>query len=661
MSGLLYNCTFGRMCIFETKKILRNKRILLLMILLLFFSFLNIIYQLFIPPNSVYNKRKIWNEVIYQEDVDDSYILFEVGEEIKQYVDEVQEYAFYRETTIQNATGMSVLDVFGNQSDDNKNKEVIKKMFERLESISPEPAFLFGISQYLNDNIFEFLLLCGILVIGVGVTKGDRDSAIEFLKTTKNGNSKLLYSKIIAAITLFTFFYLLNSCIRVTLEMTVTPYKALLQPIQSIPGYLESPLKISVLETMFYDYIMKWVSCITILMVVFLVSDVFEDVATSIVISGLVYLIQYECYITFEKNSFLAVLHFGNLIAGLKLKQFFSIFISFQIGNLVLYQYIIWLMFQAIFQTFLIILIIIRNRLTKRISCSFAFIRHRKIKKHGLVYYEWKKLMFSCKGFLFLPILFVILVSINVRESNYVDLQEYYYLDYAEKIQGKDYWMQKEWVRNQIDFQNNQVVSNNRFLETYSGDNNSHGEYVENLLLQNSIPYKIKALNHILSEMEELEERFEEEENRVFIAQTPWKHLLEFDSLFSKWECTGLLILWIIVPYCLLLRYEVKYSCRNTLFSNKKHTKEKTSRYICMLIYISIICIATFVMKVLFCYQPSMLSVGKNYTSFLLFLPQTRIKRRIWTEFFAIWGIRFISCLTVGSVLCSIINRCGKE
>ena len=453
------------------------KRIILMLILLIFFNVTFCYYQ-----------------------CSDSRTNTIEGKELSEYL---ESYPQYLAQTQENAEQLKKMPFFNREdSFSRRNIEKTAKDFGKLSGVRPEYGENRGIVTFLNYRLTDILFL----VFGVFLIlrfHEERKKGMHLLvRTTERGRMPVVLARIgvymagiaVAAGFLYGSTYLLLSAIY--------PHAELSRAVQSVPELMQCVYPISIAQYLVGSVCVKYMAGLVFGLLLFAVLGIFHT-GVSAVVFFLLLAGEYLMYLTIPPASGLAVLKYLNVFSVLYGQDAFLHY-----RNLNVFGYPVLLLSGQVVSGVVVCLILIiiccyyygiayavrTNPFTRQWEAVTSWIsRHRLCLPAFL--WEWKKILISQKGLIILFAVFYLALGAS-QELRYLDLRNpcelHWYEDFAGELTEEKY---AEMAAKQEKIQTK--------LERLEKAQQDMSQQLQQMTLMGADPYSLAMMSQKLSEIEE--------------------------------------------------------------------------------------------------------------------------------------------------------------
>ncbi len=473
-----------------------------------------------------------------------------------------------------------------------QNAQVTAEVYTDLGNVIPQFVFLDGIACVLSDQTADGLLWLMVLLIALSCFHRDEAEGREvLLKTTKGGKQSLDFTKYLAVACVAGLLLLLQMGIRVGSVLPITPTESWLVPIQSIPGYLESPWKLSVWQYIFCYIAGKWMALLVWESLIFFLAQLFKNPVFSGFGVLLVGWIEFSLWNILERQSVYGFWKQFNFVSILDTAQYFKTYWNLNAWGKPLNQVVIGGSFALLvggigFAGGLLFGKCRRTGSRKRRSVLFD----RKKEKHLILpqrifYYEWKKLWWIHKGGIFLLLFLVVQILVLQGRFLYFDETTYFYRLYSQELTGVSTSEQEAFLKAE---QNKQREKETR-LESYRTQYEAGTISYETLLRYETLlepnEEKEHAFERVMRQYEALKELQKEGIEAEYVDLSTWEFFFGEDG---RWLVLSQLLqslAVLAVPLWSYSRYERRHHMKEILFVSGGNRRVRNAQYAVVLLF----------------------------------------------------------------------------
>lgn len=622
---------------YETKKLGKNKQMILIEICAIALLLFGLIFMLYGDRSQGYTIAEgysLWkHKGTFSDDI--SY-LYKINQ--KSYNEDLNHYHSYLCKIIEDSKSPSLSTLFSQESTyDLENRAKTAATYEKLRGISVKPSYLWGMSIWLNGKWQSVLYLLITVLFSIRAFCGDSPETKMFIHTTQAGRTTLSHIQLLTIIWKITKIYLLSWCLSLLIVCSVTPIKSLTFPIQSIPGYLTCSLYLKIWQFLILCMGIKWIGLVSVILVIYLFCSILWRYLDAMLSCILFFFLQLEIYNNIGIHTNLAFFHYFNYCNLLVPEKMLSTYQNINLNGLCINTFTIWIIMVINMGVFCIGFGTYFHRkfipnINKKTIEKFLQKFQKKLfcKHHKNKYYEIKLLFFISKALVFWIIFLALISYISYKERSFVDLNEYFYNYYANELQkasSKEQPLVLEKIQNEI----------NQKIDTADASNMIIRD------IQNN------ALNNVYQDLEAVNIIRNTKNTCTFLNQIPWKKLLNSDKLKENIILLFFTLLVLLLPttaYCL---YERKSSILSAFGYLPGMKKKRTHEIQVCCIYSSMIWLALFIKNLIPVVGKYELYGWKYPCSCLLFLPK-------WTNSLPIYGYYLLIQLTTLLLMMLIAN-----
>ncbi len=338
-----------------------------------------------------------------------------------------------------------------------KNLSKTVKVYERLQDSPVCADFDGGILLIVENIITDVLLLIMLLLIIMQIFLSEREQGTwEMNKCMKLGHFEWAMAKLITSFCYSIVIVLMLYGTNFFVVLLSVGFGDVSRAIQSVEGYISSPFSITVIQYLLLFLLVKIVVTIalscgfcTICMIV-----------KNSVLAGALGVVIYGTEVAFTcvksetwcwkmlKEFNIATL---NNVKGYFLDYYNMNLLSYPVSHVVCG---VILMLILVFSGCLLTLWMMENeqavkRKGKILSCCLKR-RIKSRKKHNLFFFEWYKIYVIHKGWIILLLFLCVQVVVFTNRLWFIDVNEYYYREYSDKLEGVLLEKQEKFMQSEI-------------------------------------------------------------------------------------------------------------------------------------------------------------------------------------------------------------------
>lgn len=355
--------------------------------------------------------------------------------------EECKNYPEYLNSIKNQTDSMSAVSIWGNN--DTFSYRNIKKTPSAYEDLSAEPlplASSFGLENTFTSPFTDLLGIFLVFMAVCGIILKDREQGVmSLLLSMPKGKANLIVSK-------FTAISIITSIIAVLLFAENLIIGGLLygigdlqRPIQSVFGFYQCNLSITVGEFLLLFFIMKIAAYLLFAMIFSLICTISKNNLIIYGASATVCLVSFLCYKYISENSIFQLIHYWNPV---KFTQTAEIFNTYQ--NVNLFGYPVSLKISAIFIITVLILLIAS-------CCIFAIekigniqykavylknYRRKNTKLHSRFFYICYRSLIINKGIIIVFALVFVSALFSASFSRQYSNDDIYYENFTTEFSG---------------------------------------------------------------------------------------------------------------------------------------------------------------------------------------------------------------------------------
>ena len=259
-------------------------------------------------------------------------------EEIKKEFEESKNYTKIIKDILDKAENLETISIFKDSQDDfsNKNIKDTAKEYEKLQNTQVTFIPSKGINTFTQMGITDILVILLIFVIAVIIIYEEREKNLLILiKSTKNGRSKTIFSKIIVMLICIIFISIIMYGINFIYYGISIGYGNLSASIQSINSFIYCTLQIKIWQYLVLFIITKVIMLFIISLMILLISSVSRNNISSYISLIGIFGISYILYSTIDPISKFNVFRVVNIINLIEVNGIFKTYTNLNIlGNM---------------------------------------------------------------------------------------------------------------------------------------------------------------------------------------------------------------------------------------------------------------------------------------------------------------------------------------
>ncbi len=254
--------------------------------------------------------------------------------EVMEYIDNVRDYDVTIENLIKSIDNRSQFAFFNQTKNSGGSAKNTKEAYLALFDVKPKEGNYFAVEKFMNAGVTDGIHILIIIAACSFLLIEEREKGIyQLIKTTKRGRLSFYFWKMGALIGVCLISTILLYIFSFVLYVTIYGCDSLLLPIQSVPGFLLSPYKISIAEGLIQFAIFKALAFITI--TVFVMFTCLLPIKASIVylLNALAMGISAAMYLGIPRSSKYVILKFVNFFSILDVKNYINSLNYFPFAN----------------------------------------------------------------------------------------------------------------------------------------------------------------------------------------------------------------------------------------------------------------------------------------------------------------------------------------
>ena len=521
-------------------------------------------------------------------------------ETIKTEFDSSNEYEKTINNILERADNLETLSIFKESQDSfsNKNIKDTANQYSKMKDIQLNYQLSKGIDSFTKTSVTDiFIVLLVFVISSIIVFEEKEKNLFTLIKSTKNGRTKTIISKIavllISVVAISLIMYLVNFIyygIRIG-------YGDLGTSLQSINSFMYSTLKINIWQYLIIFIFTKIAVYFLISLIILLISIIAKNNFTTYLVFILVFMISFGLYTGIDPNSKYNFFRYINMLNLLEVNGMYNTYMNLKIFGIMQNLLTLALIFAIILSVSLVIgniilfsrkrdLQIRENNILSKIK-SFSFTKYKVSTK---VFTNELYKLFITNKVVILLIIFALFQIYNFNNTNRtLSFNENIYKNYMEVLEGKLTDDKEVFIK----------TEQNKYKQAEESIAN-----IENLVISGEIskieakkykePYEeILSTKEIFSKVEEKYAYIKNNSKAEFVYDTGYNELLRvWDKSFIESDISLIIISIISFTSIFVMEYKTGIiSILNTTPKGRKHTS-KTKVAVCVIASVSIFIIS---------------------------------------------------------------------
>ena len=363
------------------------------------------------------------------------YDMLELSKECKNYPE-------YLNSIKEQTKNMSAVSIWGDS--DTFSYRNIQKTPHAYESLSAEPLPLapsFGLENTFTSPMTDLMGIFLVFLCVCGIILKDREQGMTpLLSSMTNGRASLILNKLAATAVFASAIAVLLFGENIFIGGALYGLGDLQRPIQSVFGFYQCNLAVSVGEFLALFFILKIASYLLFAMLFSLICTVAQNNLMIYGVSGGVCMAAFLCYKFVPANSVFQLLHYWNPV---KFTQTDEIFKTYQ--NVNLFGYPVSLKITAVLIIAAGIMLMIsgcvfaveRLRNVQYKSVRFNTLRNKKFRVHGCFYYICHRSLILNKGIVLVLAAIFATAMLSASFSRQYNNDDIYYENFTTELNGQ--------------------------------------------------------------------------------------------------------------------------------------------------------------------------------------------------------------------------------
>lgn len=570
----------------------------------------------------------------------------------------VQEYSNYIQKVMESAEEDSQVSIFQSKFSQN-NYAKTGQDYESLSQVSPFFVGSYGLEKaisFLGSDIVVILII--IIAVNILFIQDKKSGMISLTKATRYGSGRLIFSKVIAVFIYVAIFSALVYISNILLSIALYGNISFDAPVQSMLGYAETGLKLTIGDFLLKSYLHK-VLVYFLLSVVVILFSILSSNEIMLYMSTAVFCIVEILIYFIGKGARLVPLYHISIPNMLNLPAYYAYYnyniFNYPISNLIV-------------DTVLLVLFI----LLCLWGCLFAFSQssmdyrsmgiYRKKKRnrriYGLISIEMQKFLFGYRLLIIIVglVIFQIISYVGNHTSWYTD--ELYYRNYMKQLEGaiteekltflSDELSYLEEVKEAYEILGNDFNEGKISQEKYDMQ---LGIYAAELKKENALLRCVNYVDYVQSL---------DISDAALVYDRGWNYLFGGESYRYDIKNAVLLVITIILGAAFMYAEEYKYKMQVLTDVSAKRKKMKLVRNCILLAYIAVMFLLIYLPELLWAIKEFGLANGNANALSLMKLSDINLNISIKGYLVLVFLIRFITICFI-SLLIACISKCIKN
>lgn len=332
--------------------------------------------------------------------------------------------------------------LFGDEhSFDVRTLKKANAVYEKLDTIQTEKGF-WGIETVYKYRLTDLFIILSAVLLSMKLVLDDRRGNMELLQKSTLRGSTLVYKKLGAVILIQTVFIMFLYAGEFFIAWTVLPSGSLRAAIQSVYGFTQVPMAVSVIGFLCLFMIFRLLWALSVTMIVFTIVHLTDGLLSSVIAMIIMLLIQLfmagSSSLWLRSLSLLQISDSADLLSRLVYLNLFGIPVN---------KLLVMTLWVIILSCACIVLL----RIRKQPVISAKRIRSYKKKMYPVSLYEIerRKLLIHSKGLLLACLLIGVQIYRACDTRISLSAEEYAYRNYSlvllgEKNESKDAYIQEQ-------------------------------------------------------------------------------------------------------------------------------------------------------------------------------------------------------------------------
>ncbi|SET30556.1 hypothetical protein [[Clostridium] polysaccharolyticum] len=367
--------------------------------------------------------------------------LLETLEEIK-YIASYQEYLDSVQEKVKD--NFAIKSFAENQSEfSKKNLRKMSKDYKRMESVKPVFSGTNGLAGILGAIRLD---ICPCILLGVVsillFLEDKRNGISKLYRSTWNGRGGIFLAKTVVMLLSCMFIVIVYWGGNFVFIWKVCGGIPLQAPVQSIVGFQQCIMKVSIGEYLVYYALQKMFALFVIGLIYNLIGIWAENYVTFFIFVGTGGAVSGFCAYMIPKYTFLSPFRYLNLIYYGKAAQMTKHYLNFNVMGHPVGKCIVCNIAACLLALFMLSAGLSLYGRCERVYHNYSISFHRKIKRRkkanvSVLRHEIFKVFYGSRVLVLIMLLLFTLSYITVYQPYYLNEEEYYYQMYMKKLEGE--------------------------------------------------------------------------------------------------------------------------------------------------------------------------------------------------------------------------------
>lgn len=457
-----------------------------------------------------------------------------------------------------------------------------------------------GVLRIVNSQISDIcFVLATILVVLFLWTHEYEQGYTNLIQAAKYGRTETILAKSISLIIFQVFIFLILYGTDFILVTKCVGLGDLSNPLQSIHGFLLSPLQVSVGQYLFIFYVHKLLAFIAISLAFLTISIAIRSTTVSCIIFGIILFAEKAAYIKIPANSYLSLLKQANLIALLDTNAYFSTcsninFFEYPIALLTVMR---WMILIICILSFPLSIWFSKRNIALRVPVRKSLTRPRRprIYPTSLLYFEWYKLFWVQKGLLILLLCAVVqMATYTGYGERHIGRDEFYYMEYVETLSSMSAAQKEDFLSKEEE----------RFHQAHQAITQIQKQYEKEEISASAKDYFVSEQYEVLAPEKAFSTVYTQYAYLTSIGETDLINQVPYELLFGKNASKEDLIDVVKVVFCIAVGLssiwayeEDKQTSKLIISSISGRKKTMSAKFFVSVFYVILLILVVFIPK----------------------------------------------------------------
>lgn len=560
----------------------------------------------------------------------------------------IYDYSEYLNDVLNDAKENQNISIFKNNTFSNNNLKKTAEDYSKLKSVSPRFVGGFGLAKSLSYPQSDVCILLLIIMLIICVILDEKKSGVfELYKSTPYGRGSLCIAKICIIVIGTGFINMLIFFENTSYAIYAYGSVDLTAAVQSLYGYNQCALNISIGEFLILAFLVKWLAFVFIALVMLVLAALMKNEIFFYAFVSAFFLVEFLIYrIGFYYGTF-SFLKYFNIYIFLDSKKMFMYYNYnfFDMPVHLLRANLLGLACLCILLTILGVVAFVNH------ACNYKAIAIKRLsgnKKFCCSVFgtEGYKILYGNKVFLFLLILILFQIASYYDKSAKWYESEIIYKTYMTKIEGEVTEEKLEYIDSEekrFEELRTEYEEYNGKLERNEISEQEFYELTDDIQQELDSEYIFQIVKEYVDYICELDD-----ENKGFVYDRGWRHLAGSKTFENDIANGILLVLCLILSLSNISAQEYHYRMNTLINTGSRRNKSLVSKTVISFILITFIFMLVYLPEIIWVINEYGCACGSYTAASLKLLRDLPVKCSITQYFIIIYFLRYLAALIVG-------------